>query len=105
MTDVNPEQFENATMREVLGWVAEAACSNARFNRDGLLEFFWFNTSVVTRYDEHNYSDFTPTWYATAAIDGLHIRNGDSTKEYTIGGGDNAYMIQDNPFLRQPDDV
>ena len=97
-----PDQFEAATMREVLGWIAEAGCSNARFDRDGLLEFVWFNP-VNKSYDEHNYTEFTPTWYATAAIDGLHIRNADSTTEYVVGTGDNAYMILDNPFLRQSD--
>ena len=97
-----PDQFKNATMREVLAWIAEAACSNARFSRNGLLEFVWFNP-VNKTYNESNYSDFTPTWYETKAIDGLHIRNADSTTEYTIGTGDNAYMIQDNPFLRQSD--
>lgn len=97
-----PEQFEAATMREVLGWIAEAGCANARFSRDGLLEFVWFN-SVSKTYNEHNYSEFTPAWYETKAIDGLHIRNADSTAEYTVGTGDNAYMIQDNPFLRQSD--
>lgn len=97
-----PDQFESSTMREVLGWIAEAGCSNARFDRNGLLEFVWFN-SVNKTYDEHNYSEFTPTWYATAAIDGLHIRNADSTTEYVVGTGENAYMILDNPFLRQSD--
>lgn len=97
------EQVENTTMREVLGWIAEAACSNARFNRDGQLEFVWFN-QVNSIFDEHNYTDFTPTWYQTKAIDGLHIRNADSTAEYTYGTGGNAYMIQNNPFLRQPDE-
>lgn len=97
-----PESFENATMREVLGWIAEAACSVARFDRDGLLELAWFNVTN-TVFDEHNYSEFTPAWYETKAIDKLHIRNADSTSEYTYGQGENAYMIQDNPFLRQGD--
>ena len=96
------EQSENKTMRQVLGWIAEAAGSIARFDRDGNLEFAWFNT-VNQIYDEHNYKEFTPTWYETRAIDGLHIRNADSTAEYTYGAGSNAYMIQDNPFLRQPE--
>lgn len=100
--DAEPEQFENATMREVLGWIAEAAGSIARFTRDGTLEFAWFNY-VNTIYDEHNYSEFTPTWYETQAVDGLHIRNADSTGEYTYGSGANAYMIQNNPFLKQPE--
>ena len=97
-----PEQFENATMREVIGWIAEAAGSIARFDRNGQLEFAWFNT-VNQIYDEHNYKEFTPSWYETQAIDGLHIRNADSTAEFTYGTGSNAYMIQDNPFLRQPE--
>ena len=97
-----PESFENATIREVLGWIAEAACSIARFDRDGELEFVLFSTTAAV-FDEHNYSEFTPAWYETKAIDKLHIRNADSTSEYTFGQGENAYMIQDNPFLRQGD--
>lgn len=98
-----PEQFESATMREVIGWIAEAGCSNARFSRGGQLEFVWF-TTVSKTYNEHNYSEFTPTWYETAAIDGLHIRNADSTTEFKVATGENVYMIQDNPFLRQSDE-
>lgn len=97
-----PKQFEAATMREVLGWIAEAGCSNARFNRDGKLEFVWFNL-VAREFNEHQYSEFTPAWYETKIIDGLHIRNADSTTEYTVGIGKNVYLIQDNPFLRQAD--
>ena len=97
-----PKQFANATMREVLGWIAEAGGSNARFTRNGYLEFAWF-TPINKTYDEHDYADFTPTWYATKTIDGLHIRNADSTSEFVVGGSSNAYMIQDNPFLRQDD--
>lgn len=97
-----PEQFESATMREVVGWIAEAAGSIAQFDRDGQLTFAWFRT-VDQTYDENNYKEFTPAWYETQAIDGLHIRNADSTAEYTYGAGSNAYMIQDNPFLRQPE--
>ena len=97
-----PKQFGEATMRDVLHWIAEAACSNLRMNRSGNMEFVWF-TTVDRTYDEHGYSEFTPTWYETEAIDGLHIRNEDSTTEYSVGTGENAYMIQDNPFLRQSD--
>ena len=97
-----PEQFDGATMRDVISWIAEAGCCNVRFNRNGILEFVWFNT-VQKSFSENNYSEFTPAWYATKAIDGLHIRNADSTTEYTVGTGSNAYMIQDNPFLRQSD--
>ena len=97
-----PENFDTMTMREVLGLIAEAACSIARFDRNGQLELVWFNQTGRT-YDEHNYSEFTQYWYETKPIDGLHIRNADSTTEYVVGDGSNAYMIQDNPFLRQSD--
>lgn len=97
-----PEDFEDATMREVLGWIAEAACSIARFDRDGLLEMAWFST-VNSVYDEHNYTDFSPSWYATKAIDGLHVRNANSEAETVLGQSTNNYLIQDNPFLRASD--
>lgn len=98
-----PEDFEDATMREVLGWIAEAACSIARFDRDGLLEMAWFST-VNSVYDEHNYTDFSPSWYATKAIDGLHVRNANSESETVLGqSSTNNYLIQDNPFLRASD--
>ena len=94
-----PKQFNGATMREVLGWIAEAACSIARFNREGQLELVWFNTTAKV-YDEHDYKEFTKYWYETEAINKLHIRNADSSAESKYGSGSNAYMIQDNPFLK-----
>lgn len=97
-----PEEFDDATMREVLGWIAEAACSIARFDRDGLLEMAWFSTSEA-EYDEHDYTGFTPTWYETKAIDGLHVRNANSEAETSLGLSTNNYLIQDNPFLRSAD--
>lgn len=97
-----PEDFDSATMREVLGWIAEAAGSIARFDRDGKLEMAWFN-EVDAVFDEHNYTEFTPAWYATKAIDSLHIRNSNSQADTTRGSGTNNYLIQDNPFLLRPD--
>lgn len=94
-----PEAFDDATMRDVLKWAGEAACSNVMFSRTGLLEFRWFST-VNKTYTENNYSTFTPSWYATKAIDSLHVRNEDSTSESVSGGGNNAYLIIGNPFLK-----
>lgn len=100
-----PEKFEGATMREVLGYIAEVACSNARFNREGRLELVWYSNTPVATFGEGDQSDIELSWYETAAIDGLHIRNEDSTEETTCGTtGGNEYMIQGNPFLR-PDEV
>ena len=108
-----PEKFDGATMREILGWAAEASCANARFDREGKLEFVWFKQTDRT-FDEHDYTEFTPSWYETQKIDSLHIRNADETAEITLtideetgdiisGTGSNEYMIQDNPFLNAPE--
>ena len=97
-----PKQFGNATMREVLGWIAEAACAIARFDRNGQLEIRWYST-VNKTFAESSYSEFTPAWFATDAITGTHIRNGNSNATLDLGTDTNVYIIQDNPFLRQDD--
>ena len=92
--------FDGRTMREVLKWIAEAAGSIARFNRSGQLEITWFSEVTIT-YDENNYKDFVPTWYETAAIDGLKVRNAEETSESSYGTDpENPYVIAGNPFLR-----
>ena len=97
-----PSIFPNLTMREVLGYIAQAAGANARFNRNGLLEFTWLTPQNVS-YDESQYTEFEPSWYETPLVDRLHVRNEDSTAETVIGSGNNTYMLQNNPFLRQED--
>lgn len=91
-----PKAFDNATMRDVLSWIAEAAGSVAKFNRDGKLDMVWFN-SVNKTYDESDYSGFEPYWYETTAVNGLAVRSG--SNEHLTGSGNNKYLIKDNPFL------
>ena len=91
--------FDGKTMREVLKWIAEAAGSIARFNRDGELEMAWF-TTVNMAYDENDYSEFSQTWYETAEMDGLKVRNQGETSESSYGTDTNPYVIAGNPFLR-----
>lgn len=97
-----PSSFETSTMREVLGWIAEAAGANARFNRLGQLELAWLTPQTAV-FDEHDYTEYEPSWYICPKVDRLHIRNQDSTAETIIGSGDNGMIIQNNPFLRQED--
>jgi len=95
-----PKEFANARIREVIGWIAECACSIARFNRDGELEFAWFNTPDVS-FSESNYSSFTYAWYETKAVDGLYCRDTESgTDEVEGDDKTNNYLILDNPFLK-----
>ena len=102
IVEEEPAAFENATMREVLGWIAEAAGSNARFDNRGRLKLVWLNP-VNKTLTESDYSEFSHSWYTAAGVDGLHIRNADSTEEQILGSDGNKYMIQNNPFLRIDD--
>lgn len=95
-----PEAFEGASMRDVLGMIAEVGCSIARFNRSGVLCMKWLNR-LIRSFDEHDYTEFERTEYQTVAVDKLSVRNADSTSESVIGTGDSPYMILDNPFLNQ----
>lgn len=96
-----PKSFSSASMREVLGWIAEVACCVARFNRNGELVFVWLNR-LTRSYSEGNYTGFDRTEYSTTPVDKLSIRNEDSTEETVVkdpNTEDSPYMIQDNPFL------
>jgi hypothetical protein len=93
-----PEAFETATMREVMQWIAEAAASNLRFNRNGILVFDWIRTSGLTL-DEHDYIEYSPYWYETTQVDKLYNRKSESGEDKTVGTGDIGYLIQDNPLL------
>jgi len=94
-----PNDFKSATCRTVIGWIAEAAGSNAKFNRDGVLVMDWLR-DTSTKFNESNYQDYKPKWYETPKIDKLYNRDTSGNSERTYGSGKNAYLILDNPFLR-----
>lgn len=96
--DEQPEVFENATARTVVGWIAEAAGKNARFNRDGKLVMDWIHSAGASM-NEGGYSGFDPYWYRTKTVDKLYNRDTAGSEEKTFGSGENGYLIQDNPFL------
>lgn len=94
-----PEEFGNATMRTVMGWIAEAAGSNAVFDRDGYLVMRWL-TSTATVIDESGYAECVPVWYEVQPANKLHNRQTGSGTESTYGSGSRGYLIQDNPLLK-----
>lgn len=94
-----PEQFDTATMRDVLQWIAEAAGSIARFSRDGVLVMDWIRTTNQS-INENGYSEFNPYWYETKKVTKLHNRASDGSYQTESGSGDEAYLIQDNPLLQ-----
>lgn len=98
-----PEQFDTATMRDVLQWIAGAAGSVARFSRDGVLIMDWVrNTNQVI--DEHGYSEFNPYWYTTKKVTKLYNRASDGSYDTSYKPDPEAeeepYLIQDNPLLQ-----
>lgn len=96
--DSEPEKFDGATWRDILKWIAEAAGSNAVFNRDGKLEMRWIR-STAQRYEATNYGEFNPVWYETKPVSKLYNRDTMSGTDLTLGSGAEGYLIQDNPLL------
>lgn len=94
-----PDDFESTTMREVIKWIAEASGSNARFNRDGVLELAWLKTTSQT-YTARNYREFNPYWYTTKKVTGIQNRDTQESTDIVYGSGSEKYLIQDNPLLR-----
>lgn len=97
--DEEPQAFSKNTMRTVLGWIAEAAASNARFDRDGYLVMAWLKTTAQS-YDEGQYQSFAPYWYETQTISKLYNRDTTSGDDIEVGDGTVGYLIQNNPLLR-----
>lgn len=95
-----PDEFKNATMREVIQWIAEATGSIARFDRDGRLKMDWIHDNTDQSLDENNYSEFNRYWYETKAIDKLENRAADGSYDNVSGSGNETYLIQDNPLLK-----
>ena len=93
-----PEDFRNSTMRTVLGWIAEAAGSNARIDRDGYVVLDWVR-NTNQRYSEGDYTSYEPYWYAAKPVDKLYVRDTTDYGEQIVGNGSEGYLIQDNPLL------
>lgn len=99
MIQKEPADFESVTMRDVLKWIAEAAGSNVRFNRDGKLELVWLRRTGQT-YTASGYREFNPYWYETKHVTKLYNRDTQGSAEKTVGSGEEGYLIQDNPLLK-----
>ena len=94
-----PQEFDNCTMRDVIKWVAEAAGSVAKIDRDGQLQMLWFQ-STQRVIDETGYVEFKPYWYTPPTVNKLLNRDTSTGTDRTVGTGNNQYLIQDNPLLK-----
>lgn len=86
--------------KDVLGWIAETACSYARMSRDGKLELMWFAQQNVTLTRSQHFGD-SPAEYTTPAVEALHVMvvNNDLGVMVPAGGSGNEYQVMDNPLL------
>ena len=91
------------TGRQLLGWIAEAACSFCRADEAGVLRFGWYEETekVYTPADFYQ-GTLRLADYTTAPIERVRIR----AKEEDVGtiypesaGEKNTYMITGNPLL------
>lgn len=93
-----PDKFDRCTKRDVIAWIAEAAGSNAKISRDGMLRLAWLQ-STSQSFDESTYTECRPFYYTTPAVNKLVVRDLGAGSDTNVGSGDNPYLIQDNPFL------
>lgn len=90
--------FSDMTYREVLGLIAQAACSYALFDYDGRLDLRWFTQTGIS-IDEHNYKECIPYEYTVKTIDKFQARTTESDVGIVVGSGTNGYVLQNHPFF------
>lgn len=85
--------------KDVLGWIAETACSYARMSRDGRLELVWFAAQNVKLTQNQHFGD-SPAEYETPAVQALHVMvaNTDLGVMLPENGSGNEYQVLDNPL-------
>lgn len=99
------------TYRDILGWIAEATGTVARFNRDGELYMRTWLTPQIGGNDIVIDTDtignqclsIDVAEYSVSQIDALTIKLTTADQGVTVGSGTNVYTIMDNPFLYGPD--
>lgn len=86
--------------KDVLGWIAETACSYARMSRDDQLELVWFATQNVKLTQNQHFGD-SPAEYETPAVQAVHVMvaNTDLGVMLPENGTGNEYQVLDNPLL------
>lgn len=85
--------------KDVLGWIAETACSYARMSRNGGLELVWFAAQNVKLTRNQHFGD-SPAEYETPAVEALHVMvaNTDLGVMLPENGSGNEYQVLDNPL-------
>ena len=105
-----PEWHEDITSNEVFRYIAELACSNVRMTRDGKLSLGWFTAENYSLPQNMLFS--TEIYdFQVKRIDKLVVEFDRESTEgiekvtLTVGTGDNAYYIRNNPLIMGTDSV
>ena len=97
-----PDWGEGVTGRDVLSWIAELACCNARMNRAGQMRLAWFVDHTDFCINPSQIFSVNRSNYEVSVIDKLEVivnREDGETETITIGTGSNIYRIENNPLF------
>ncbi len=93
-----PINTNGLTCRGVLAYLAEAACSYARMNRDGECELAWYADSGYTVYRTDRFA-LDRAEYEVTPIDRTQVKVTENDIGVLVGSGNNGYTVVDCPFL------
>jgi len=119
---VAPFTSSALTAKALLKYIAEAACSNARFDRDGNLELCWFSQQVWDYWADYTWDQLSAyTWdqiatpvctmaesslfsiqiaeYIVSQIDGLSVKAESLDVGVSLGGTSNIYQLLACPLI------
>ena len=90
------------TYRDILNWIAEAACGIAKFDRNGYLKIEFFSPvsyNVDADTMPTNVLAYDQAEYSVAVIDALQVSASSTDIGVVVGTGSNAYRMVDNGFM------
>lgn len=91
---------DNMTIRELLGYVAEASGCSVKVDGSDHLCFMYYDDSGITL-TASDYKKINIADYSCTAIDRVTIFDSYGNLKAEAGTGDNALYIQGNPFLEE----
>ena len=91
---------DNMTIRELLGYVAEASGCSVKIDGSDHLCFMYYEDSGITL-TASDYKKINIADYSCTAIDRVTIFDSYGNLKAEAGTGDNALYIQGNPFLEE----
>lgn len=92
-----PADIEEATCRDILGYIAQIAGCNMRMSRDNYLELIYYGDAGEISLEPQNRTSFVPEDYSIK-ITGISYKDFDGV-EYFMGSNDYVIQISENPLM------